>query len=120
MGYKVTARLKIDLSDIGTDNNGVPFFVEIKNPKLMTWEQKMDMSKFGVAEGQVLTPEETAIRGKMMQEYAQKIITSWNLLDMSTDQPIPFNDSSALSKVPSEVVEKIFASFKPEDAETKN
>ena len=120
MGYKFTNKVRIDLSELGTDNNGNSFYVEIRNPKLMTWEQKMEMGKFGVAEGQVLTPEETAERGKMMQEYAQKLILSWNLIDMENEQIIPFNAEDALKKVPSEVVEKIFAQFNQEDPETKN
>lgn len=120
MGYKFTNKVRIDLSELGTDNNGNAFYVEIRNPKLMTWEQKMEMSKFGIAEGQKLTPEETAERGKMMQEYAQKLILSWNLIDMETEQSIPFNDQDALKRVPSEVVEKIFAEFAKQDPETKN
>jgi hypothetical protein len=119
MGYKFTNKVRIELGELG-DNMGTPFFVEIKNPKLMTWEQKMEMSKFGVAEGEILTPEQTAERGKMMEEYAQKLILGWNLLDMTTEQPITPSSEGALSKVPSEVVEKIFAQFNQEDQETKN
>lgn len=81
MGYKLTNKVRIDLSDLGTDQNGNAFFVEIRNPKLLTWEQKMEMSKFGIAQGENLTPEQMTERGKMMQEYAQKLILSWNLLN---------------------------------------
>lgn len=120
MGYLLTNKVRIDLSDLGTDNNGNPFFVEIRNPKLMTWEQKMEMSKFGVAEGEVLTPEKTAERGIMMQDYAKSIILSWNLLDMETEQPISITSEDALKRVPSDVVERIFAEFRKQEPETKN
>lgn len=119
MGYKFTNKVRIDLGELG-DNNGTPFFVEMKNPKLMTFEQKTEMSKFGLVEGEVLTPEKAGERFKLIQEYAQKLILSWNLLDMETEQPIPFNAEDALKKVPSEVVEKILAQLQQEDPETKN
>lgn len=120
MGYKFSNKVHIDLSELGTDNNGNAFFVDIRNPKLMTWEQKMEMGNFGVAEGEVLTPEKVAERANLMRDYAQKLILSWNLIDMETEQPLTYNAENALSKVPSEVVEKIFAQFQQEDPETKN
>lgn len=122
MGYLLTNKVKIDLGDLGTDNNNVPFFVEIRNPKLMTWEQKMELSKFGNVVGQVLTPEQTAERGIQMQDYAKSIITSWNLLDMNNpEQTVPINADDALKRVPSDVVERIFKEFAPKQEEaTKN
>lgn len=124
MGYKVTAQLHIDLSDIGEDQNGTPFFVKIQHPRLLTWDQKMESAKFKVPEGTVLTPEQIKEQSNDMKSYIKSFIKAWNLLDMNTEQPISIADGTALDKVPGEVMERILLEFQKyavkQDEETKN
>lgn len=114
MGYKQTAQITIQMDDLGTDGNGLAFFVKIQNPKLLTWGQKMESAKFAVPEGKVLTPEETKEQLKGMQEYVFGFIKSWNLIDLETEAPLTLDSPAVLNKVPSEVVERILAAFKKE------
>jgi hypothetical protein len=124
MGYKVTAQLTIDLSDLGEDQNGTPFFVKIQHPRLLTWDQKMESAKFQVPEGTVLTPEQIKERSADMKNYVRSFIKAWNLLDMDTEQPLAVTDGTALDKVPGEVMERILMEFQKQaiqqNDETKN
>lgn len=116
MGYKQIPTVRIDLAELG-DNNGVPFFVDIKNPKLLTFEEKMSFAKVGKVEDEIE-------KVKAMKEVTKDFIVAWNLIDMETEESINPKDEKALDKVPSEVVEsimkKIGESSKQGDAETKN
>lgn len=122
MGYKLKVRERISLSELGTDLAGNPFYVEIKNPKMMLYDEKMSFIKFaqlgkGDADEQIL---------KDMKTVIGSFITSWNLISMEDESPlqIPKQDPEALNKVPSEVIETILRSFgdkvQKEDEETKN
>lgn len=124
MGYKVTARLRIDLGDLGEDQNGVPFFVEIQHPRLLTWPQKMEAAKFQVPEGKTLTSEERQQQINDMVEYVRSFVKAWNLLDMDTEQLVTLTDEKAFEKIPGEVVERVLMKFQEftgkQDEETKN
>lgn len=120
MGYKNTAKIRVDLSDLGTDNQENPFFAEIQNPKLLTWPQKMEAAKFAVPKDKVLTPEETAEMTKGMKEYVFGFIKSWNLISLVDEQPVKLESPAALDLVPSEVVERIMAEFGKQEEEQKN
>lgn len=114
MGYKVKTTIDIQLGDLG-DNNGTPFFVRIKNPRMLTFEEKSAFAKLAKLE----SDEEKA---KAMQEVAKSFIVAWNLLDKD-DESLVVNptDENALERVPSEVVEAIFKAMVPQqDDETKN
>lgn len=117
MGYKVQPKIRIDLGDLG-DNNGTPFFVEIKNPKMMSFEEKKQFAKFSKLESE----EEQVLA---MKEVTKDLIIAWNLLDMETEQPLNphniFNGKDPLDCVPSDVVTAIFKQFTPkQDDSTKN
>lgn len=113
MGYKVQAKNRIDLSDLG-DNNGTPFFVEIRNPRLLTFNEKIQFAKIAKIEDDIE-------RTKAMTEHVQGLIVSWNLIDQETEQTVNPKDENAFDRVPSEVVEKIMAEMKPkQDEQTKN
>lgn len=114
MGYKAKTTIRVDLSDLG-DNNGTPFFVEIKNPKMMTFGQKLELGKSALIEDQAKKLD--AIKG-----VVGSMITAWNLIDIETEQPVDVKAENALDRVPSEVVEKIMLSIAPpkQDEATKN
>jgi hypothetical protein len=121
MGYKQKATLKIELGDLG-DNNGTPFFVTIKNPAMMTFDETLDMakmSKLQEMDRRALTDDEK----KELHGFLQGLIQSWNLLDKDTEQPLDPHSEGALNRVPREVVLRIFQTFgdsrKP-DEPTKN
>jgi hypothetical protein len=139
MGYKVTGRLKIDLSDIGTDNNGNAFFAELQHPKLLTFDQKVELRKFqqiekkkktnpdGTVEEIDLTPdeqEENARRILAFKDYIQSFLRAWNLLDIDDETKIVPVEGKPFQRVPSEVTEKIFQEFsnamQQSSDETKN
>lgn len=105
MGYKVQSKIRIDLGDLG-DNNGTPFFAEIKNPRMLTFGEKSSFAKFAKLEND----EEKAAA---MKDVAKGFIVAWNLLDLETGSPVSLTTSDALDHVPSEVVEEIFKSFLP-------
>ena len=114
MGYKAKTTIDIPLDDLG-DNNGTPFFVRIKNPRMLTFEEKSAFAKLAKIE----SDEEKA---KAMQDVAKSFIVAWNLLDKE-DEVLSVNptDENALGRVPSEVVEAIFKAMAPhQDEETKN
>jgi hypothetical protein len=117
MAYKVNPRLRIDFSDLG-DNNGTPFFVEIKNPKMMSFGEKMAFAKFAPKSVEQGITEEQI---NAMKDIASKLILSWNLTDEITEQPIEPTTPDALDHVPSDVVERIIKALAPtQDEETKN
>ena len=124
MGYKMTAKIRIQFDDMGTDLNGLPFYVEIQNPKLLTWPQKMESAKFIVPEGKILTPEETKEQLAQMQEYVYGFIKGWNFIDIDTEAALTLESPAVLGKVPSEVVERILKEFKKnseeQEQQTKN
>lgn len=118
MGYsqKYRPTVNIDLSDMG-DNNGVPFFIEIKNPKFLTFEEKTansDISK--------ITDEKE--KKKAMKNLAQSYIVNWNLLDKESEQPVSYSVADAFDHVPSEALEIIMKtigkSFNEGNEEIKN
>jgi|GEM_PF-4376901 hypothetical protein len=114
MGYNIKYKaptIKKEFPEIG-DNEGTPFFVEFKNPHLLPYGEKVKtQTAAGITSG--ATPDE---RINQMGSYAQSLITSWNLLDKETEEPINFNDSNALQKVPSEIVETIISEMLPSKA----
>ena len=132
MGYKVRPTITIDLSELGEDAQGKPFFVEIKNPKILTYGEQMAIAETsqqfvnvetvdGVeTKKMVISKESTVAMGKMAQSY----IVSWNLIDKDTEKQISPFDEDALDHVPGEVVNKIFFAVSQKDVvkavETKN
>lgn len=113
MGYKTKATIDIPLGDLG-DNNGTPFFVKIKNPRMLTFGKKSEFAKFAKVE----KDEEKAAA---MKKVAQDFIVAWNLLDIETEEPVSPTQADVFDHVPSEVVEAIFKSFAPQqDEATKN
>jgi hypothetical protein len=116
MGYKQRPTVRIDLVELG-DNNGTPFFVDIKNPKLLTFQERMEFAKTSRI-------DDFMEKINSMKDLAKDFIVSWNLLDLSTEQPISPTVENALDQVPSEVVEAIMKrmndSSKKEDEEIKN
>lgn len=113
MGYLAQTTLKIDLSDLG-DNNGIPFFVEIKNPKLLTFKEKIGLAK-------PTKIDDDTEKVLAMQYVCKSLIISWNLLDMGTGVPVDLASCNVFDGVPSEVVEKIMKSLTPQESqEVKN
>lgn len=117
MGYKAKYRptVHLDFSHIG-DNNGVPFFVDIKNPRLLTFEEKLEI-------GEASKKLNGAFDKKAMKEATRKLILNWNLLDKDSESPVDFNSEDALDHVPGEIAEIIMLEFKPakeDDEEVKN
>jgi hypothetical protein len=111
MGYKLDRAIKIDLSELG-DNNGVPFFVQIKNPKLQSYNEKTDLMLAGKGiskdeNGHVDLKSLNADTFNSMRDYAKSLIVSWNLLDLETENPVMPTDADALDHVPGLVVEAI-------------
>lgn len=123
MGYKQRPTVRIDLSELG-DNNGTPFFVEIKNPKLLTYDEKMKFALVAKdikdANGNISINQDTV---NSLKDVAKSYITAWNLIDCETEQPISPTTEDALSHVPSDVVEaiqKAIGGKSGQDEETKN
>lgn len=112
MGYKSASKIRIDLSELG-DNNGVPFYVEIKNPKLITLGDREQFKKFG---------DTNTDRTETGMTYFKSMIVSWNLIDTETEEPILLSDPDAVYKIPVEVFTKISAVINPpkEDEAEKN
>lgn len=122
MGYKFRPTLNIDLSDLGEDANGLPFFVEIKHPKLLTYEEKMN---FALVAKDVIDENKKIIMTKetigTLEDVAKSYVVNWNLLDKVTGIPILPTQEDALKHVPGVVVERIQNAINgKEDEETKN
>lgn len=123
MGYKTRPTIKMDFEELG-DNEGVPFFVEIKNPKMLTYNERMEpaiTSKDAIdADGKMVMSKENFV---MLAKYALSFITSWNLLSKIDETPISLDDPDILEKIPGDIImaiqEKITPS-KKEDPEIKN
>lgn len=105
MGYKISTKKRIDLSQLGEDSAGNSFFVEIKNAKMMTYDEKMAFVKLAPKKDEEFTPEMAA----NLKDVASSLVLSWNLISIADESPvqIPSEDPEALNKVPSEVVEAI-------------
>jgi hypothetical protein len=122
MGYKTRPIIRLDFEELG-DNDGTPFFVEIKNPKMLTYNERMEpaiTSKDAIdANGKmVMTKENFA----MLAKYALSFVTSWNLLSKIDETPIEFDDPDVLEKIPGDIVMAIQEKITPkkEDPEIKN
>jgi hypothetical protein len=123
MGYKLNNSIKIDLSKLG-DNNGVPFFVQMKNPKLLTYDEKMKFAAAGKdligADGKANLNQENTNK---MGEVALSYVTAWNLIDIESGDPVSSTDEGVIKKIPGEVIETIMeqiGSASKQDEETKN
>lgn len=125
MGYKQRPTVRIDLSELG-DNNGTPFFIDIKNPRFLTYGEKMESASIAAESkkdenGKIIMDKATSLK---MAAMAKSYIVAWNLIDKETEQPVNANDENALDHVPSEVVEAIFNKIgeknKKADEEQKN
>jgi hypothetical protein len=109
MAYTVkNSTIRIDLSHLGEDDNGNPFFIEMKNPRFLSYEAKMAWA----------TAVDTDDNGKIIRSLdnfknlgavAQKFITAWNLIDMETGELVLLSDEGAINKVPAEAIEAVFA-----------
>lgn len=111
--YKYRPTIKIDLSDFG-DNNGETFFIEIKNPHMLPYGDKLEMSKvFENAD----TFEEKEKAGR---EFIKGFLVSTNLTDPKDDTPLDISHSDFFEKVPAEIFERITREINPKpDKETK-
>lgn len=112
MGYRLKPKIKIDLSELG-DNNGEPFFAEIKNPRMLTFEEK-------AAFGEVALIEEAKKRAAAMVEVARELVIAWNLLDMESELPVSLIEPECFKHVPSLVLEAIFVEIGKKDESIKN
>lgn len=117
MGYKAKYRptLHIDLGYMG-DNNGVPFFADIKNPRLLTFDEKLEL-------GEISNVADKEEKKGAMKELVRKLVINSNLLDKETEAPIDFNDIDIWKHLPGEVAETIMKEFAPakkDEEEIKN
>lgn len=115
MGYKTKYRptLHLDFGYIG-DNQGVPFFMEIKNPRLLTFDEKTEL-------GEISKIVDKQQKQDAMKEVVRKLIITSNVLDKDTEATLNFSEENVLNHVPSEIVESIMSQFgSTKDDETKN
>jgi len=119
MPYKTRPVIEMDFSDLGEDSEGKPFFVEIKNPKMLTYNERMEPAIAGKktigSDGKmIMTPENFAILGN----YALTFVTKWNLESKIDETPLALDDPEVLNKIPGDIIlaiqEKINAA--PKDA----
>lgn len=115
MGYTLKKTLRVDLSELG-DNQGVPFFVEIKNPKMMPVDKQMEFAELGKS----LQSDDAEAKAKAegIGKLLQSIIVSWNLLDIDTDMPINPTEEGAINRVPGEVMAAIFQGISKNNEKT--
>lgn len=137
MGYKIKPTKRIDLGDLG-DNQGTPFFIDILNPEMVSYEQQMGAIKFAKYIKGALSNEESEMPNGLnvmekvdlntlpdmlreMKAWVKGYIVSWNLLDLQ-EQPVDIKDDNALDRVPGVVINRLMAAInrKSEDPETKN
>jgi len=123
MGYKTRPIIRLDFEELG-DNDGVPFFVEIKNPKMLTYNERMEPAILGKdsvgADGKMVMSKDNFA---MLAKYALSFITSWNLLSKVDETPISLDDPDILEKIPGDIVMAIQEKITPakkEDPEIKN
>lgn len=118
--YKIKSTITLDFSDLGEDQNNKPFFVEIKNPKFLSYSDKNVKAAIiqPYVKDDILEISKESI--KALGTWGASFIVNWNLLDMDTEHPIDFKQEDALDHIPSEIVERIFAVFNETDEETKN
>lgn len=105
MGYTQPKSIRVDLAHLG-NNNGVPFFVDIKNPKMMSLEEQLDLA----AQSSQFQEDGNRMDAEKKQKLIAQIrgmISSWNLTDMETDAPVSVEDPDAFKKTPGEVVAAI-------------
>jgi hypothetical protein len=113
MGYIQKSKIHLDLSEFG-DNNGAPFFADIKNPKMFSFEET---APFAAAS----KIKDEAERIKQMGILGVSLITEWNLLDKDTEAPLPCNDVSSLERIPALMAAKIINTLRPQgDQSSKN
>jgi hypothetical protein len=98
--YKIPAKIRIDLSELG-DNNGTPFFVEIKDSRMMTYGEKRDKLR-------IIKENEGA---KADIEMARSLIVDWNLTSVEGGSPVDFKDEDAFEKVPGVVIDQIYKEY---------
>lgn len=105
MAYKLKLKNRIDLGYLGEDSEGNSFYVEIKNTKMMTYEEKMQFAKFAPKQDEEFTVE----MASGLLEVVGGLVVSWNLISIKDETPvnIPKEDPDAFNKIPSEVVEAI-------------
>ena len=107
MGYKQKSKTRIDFSEFG-DNGGVPFFAEIKNPKMFSFEESVPFAKASKIE-----IEEERI--KAMAELGASLILEWNLLDKDTETPLDCHDIASLECIPALMAAKIISTLKSQE-----
>lgn len=117
MGYnsKLKNIIKVDLSELG-DNNGVGFFIEMRNPEFLNFQEAME----AVTISKIYDIVEKITATK---DFAKTLIISWNLLDMETELPVAPTDEDVFNHIPSSVAVallKIVNKPKEENVETKN
>lgn len=119
MGYKQKPTIKLNLGELG-DNNGTPFFVSIKNLKMLPFSKTIELSKMSRLQkvgDEAITDEQK----KELSDFIRSLVVSWNLIDMETEQPVSPQDENALDRVPWEVVTEIFKGLSgSQDESTKN
>lgn len=129
MGYNLKLTKRIDLSHLGTDNNGNPFYVEIVNLNAMPYEQKLNyINKMSESFGDIDTKKAQAgdlsgfkitkenIAG--LKDAVKLMIKSWNLLDFE-GQPAKLDDPDVFDKIPGVVVDEILVKMNETDEETE-
>lgn len=125
MGYKFQIQKRIDLSDLGADNNGNPFFAEVKNMNALPYQEKMEylqsvsevyggMDIEKVQQGDISSFKIDAKKLSAVKETLRRLIVSWNLVDFD-DKPVNIQDQNALDRVPGVVVDRISGAL--QDAE---
>lgn len=149
MGYTKQATKRLSLADLGTDEQGNPFFVDIANPAMLPYGRKMYAMKFAkLFSGdsrkllqEVRNTQDETVQDELgqqlmsnmdadsvdqiidgMKDWAKSLILAWNLIDMVTGKPVDLKDADALDRVPGEVVERVVAevSNKKGAEDTKN
>lgn len=122
MSYKLSTKKRIDLSYLGEDSAGTPFFVDIKNAKMMTYDEKMQLAELAPKADSELSQE----MKDNLKKLAGSLVVSWNLISLVDESPVqvPSVDPDAFGKIPSEVIEAIMKGLKSEtnqaDEATKN
>lgn len=110
---------RVDLSELGEDEQGNPFYALILNLNALRYGERKDMVKRKFPDG-VSKQDVEAHR----DEYTiAAFVQEWNLVDMDTGEAVNPASPDAINRVPARAIDLISLALStgaPEDANTKN
>lgn len=112
MGYTHKSTITIKLGDFGTDCNGNDFYIEIKNPRLLTYGDREKLTE--MLDGSKADVFISSLTG---------MVVSTNLEDVETGEPLKITDPDFIFKIPRDIVTLISEKCKPDEKheeKTKN